>query len=75
MTFAEVKDNLAALSPAERSELLECLQALEEGMDVAHFRAMNAAIEKALAEPGPGVAIEEVRKRFQLMARTHATAA
>lgn len=42
MSFAEIKELLPTLSIEERTELHECLQALEEGVSVEELRAMNA---------------------------------
>jgi hypothetical protein len=60
MSFAEMKEAVSALSPAERAELAEYLAALEEGMSVEEFRRMNAAIDLELNDPSPEYSIEQV---------------
>jgi hypothetical protein len=61
MSFAEMKEAVCTLSPAERAELAEYLAALEEGVSVEEFRRINAAIQEALDDPTPPLTLEEVR--------------
>jgi hypothetical protein len=67
MSFAEIKEALPKLSPAQWSELRENLQALEEGVSVEELRAMNAAIDEALNDPSPGFTLEQVRESIRTM--------
>ena len=61
MSFAEMKEAVSTLTPAERAELAEYLAALEEGMSVEEFRRMNAALDEELNDPSPTLTLEEVR--------------
>lgn len=69
MSFAEIKELLPTLSIEERTELHECLQALEEGVSVEELRAMNAAIEEELNDPSPTLTLDEVRQNLRDMVR------
>jgi len=69
MSFAEVKELIPTLTAEERASLLEMIHAADEGVSVEEFRAINAAIEEALNDPGPGIPIEEVRKKLGEWAR------
>lgn len=72
MTFAEVKDLLPTLTPAERAELLECLDAMREGVSVEEFRKINAALDEEINDPSPEISGEEVRKHIAEWTRRNA---
>jgi hypothetical protein len=65
VSFAEIKEALPTLSPAQWAELQEALHALEEGVSVEELRAMNAAIDAELNDPSPGLSLEEVRESIR----------
>jgi hypothetical protein len=65
MSFAEMKDMLAPLSPTESAELQEHLDAIEEGVSVEEWRALNAALDEELKDPSPRFNLEEVRDSNQ----------
>ena len=65
MSFAEIKEELATLSPEQRAELLESLHALEEGVSVEELRAINAALDEELNDPSPGLSLKEVRQNIR----------
>jgi hypothetical protein len=65
MSFAEIKEALLQLSPAQWSELRENLQALEEGVSVEELRAMKAAVEEELYDPSENRTAEEVRESIR----------
>ncbi len=66
---------LPSLSPSERAELVESLQAIDEGVSVPELRAMNAAIDEALNDPSPSLTIEEVEEEMRKLCRDNATSA
>ena len=51
MSFAELKEALLTLSPEERAELREHLHALDEGISIEEYRAINAALDKKRTDP------------------------
>jgi hypothetical protein len=59
-----MKEALIALSPEQRAELQESLQAIEEGVSVQELRAILAALDEELDDPSPGVALEQVRENI-----------
>jgi hypothetical protein len=65
MSFAEMKEALATLSPAQRTELEEHLHALDEGVSVEELRAINAALDEELQKPSPGLTVDEVRESIR----------
>jgi len=65
MSFAEMKEALVTLSPAQRSELQESLQALEEGVTAQELRAIHAALDEELNDPSLGLTLEEVRESIR----------
>ncbi|HEX4141468.1 MAG TPA: hypothetical protein VHY09_14055 [Candidatus Methylacidiphilales bacterium] len=67
MSFAEIKEELPKLSPAQWADLRETLLALEEGVSVEELRAMNAAIDEALNDPAPGLTAEQVRESIRTL--------
>jgi hypothetical protein len=64
MSFAEIKDALATLSPEQRAELTEELHALDEGVTVQQLREINAMLDEELNDPSPGLTIEQSRERI-----------
>jgi hypothetical protein len=72
MSFAEMKEVLPSLSSHERLELIESLHALQEGVSVEEFRAMNAALEEELNDPSPTVPIEQVYQDLKNLTRSNA---
>jgi hypothetical protein len=64
MSFAEIKDALATLSPEQRAELEEQLHALDEGVTVEELREINAMLDEELNDPSPGLTVEQVRKNI-----------
>lgn len=67
MSFAELKEAVKSLSPQERAELQEQLHALEEGVSVEEWRAMNAALDEELNDPSPEYTTEEVLESIRTM--------
>ncbi len=65
MSFAEMKEALATLSPEERAELQESLYALEEGVSLHELRAINAALDEELTNPSPNLTLDEVRANIR----------
>jgi hypothetical protein len=65
MSFAEMKEALATLSPEQRTELQEHLQALLEGVPVQEIRAINAALDEELNDPSPGLTLAEARENLR----------
>jgi hypothetical protein len=64
MSFAELKEALVTLSPEQRIELQESLQALEEGVSVEELRAIHAALDEELNDPSLGLIADEVRQNL-----------
>jgi len=67
MSFSEMKEALATLSPEQRTELLEGLHALEEGVSTQELRAINAALDEELNDPSPGLTLEQARKNLRAL--------
>jgi hypothetical protein len=65
MSFAEIKDALATLSPEQRGELEEQLHALDEGVTVEQLREMNAMLDEELNDPSVGFTLEQARERIR----------
>lgn len=65
MTFAEIKQALATLSPEQRAELEEQLHALNEGVSVQQLREINAMLDEELNDPSPELTLDEVRKNIR----------
>jgi hypothetical protein len=61
MSFAELKEALATLSPEQRAELEEQLHALDEGVTVEQLREINAMLDEEINDPSPGLTVEQVR--------------
>ncbi len=72
MSFAEMKQLLPTLTPEERASLIESLQAMDGGVSVEEFRAINAALDKEINDPSPEISIDEVRAGLASWARRHA---
>ena len=49
-----------SLTPEERKALQETLEALEEGVSVEEWRAMNAALDEELNDPSPTIPADQV---------------
>jgi hypothetical protein len=75
MSLAEMKESLSTLSPGERAELHECLQALQEGVSIEELRALNAALDEELSNPSAGLTLEEVRSSLLEFGRDDAASA
>ncbi len=67
MSFAEIKDALATLSPQQRAELEEQLHALDEGVTVEQLREINAMLDEEINDPSPGLTLEQARERISLL--------
>jgi hypothetical protein len=65
MSFAEIKEALATLSPEQRTELEEELHALNEGITVVQLREINAMLDEELNDPSPGLTVEQVRESIR----------
>jgi len=65
MSLTEIEAALPSLSPEERATLQEALYALEEGVSIEEWRAMNAAIAEAFNDPSPSIPSEEVFARLK----------
>jgi DNA-binding transcriptional MerR regulator len=65
MSFAEMKEALATLSPEQRAELEEQLHALHEGVTVEQLREINTMLDEEINDPSPGLTIEEVRQSIR----------
>ena len=65
MSFAEMKEALVTLSPTERAELQEHLDAIEEGVSVEELRSINAALDEELKDPSPRFTLEEARESIR----------
>jgi hypothetical protein len=72
MSFAEVKEAVAQLSEEECSELIEQLQAQQEGVSIEEFRAIKAALDEALNDPSPSLSLKEVRAELDAWSRARA---
>ncbi len=67
MSFAEIKDALATLSPEQRAELEEQLHALDEGVTVEELREINAMLDEELNAPSARYSAEQARERLRHM--------
>jgi len=65
MSLSEIQDALPSLSAEERAALHEALYALEEGISVEEWRAMNAAIEEELLDPSPTIPAQQVFAKIE----------
>jgi hypothetical protein len=65
MSFAEIKDALATLSPEQRAELEEHLHALDEGVTVEELREINAMLDEELNDPSARFTLEQARERIR----------
>jgi len=72
MSLAEIRAALPDLTAEERASLHETLFALEEGVSVEEWRAMNAALEEELAHPSPLIPAEQVFTRLEAKYRANA---
>ena len=64
MSFAEIKEALPSLSPEQRAELEEQLQALDEGVTIEQLREINAMLDEELNDPSPGLTLEQAQERI-----------
>jgi hypothetical protein len=69
-----MKQLLPTLTPEERTELQDCLGAMDEEVSVEEFRAIRAALDEALMDPSPSIPIEQVYKDLEKWTRGDATA-
>jgi len=60
VSLTEIQTALPSLTSEERKVLQESLDALEEGVSVEEWRAMNAALDEELNEPSPTIPAEQV---------------
>lgn len=72
MSLSEIQAALPALTLEERASLHEALYALEEGVSVEEWRAMNAAIEEELSDPFPTTPAEQVFAKLEARFRQNA---
>jgi len=72
MSLSEIQAALPSLTLDERAALLEALYALEEGVSVEEWWAMNAAIEEELRDPSPAIAVEQVFAKLEAKFRRNA---
>jgi hypothetical protein len=75
MSLAEMKESLSALSPDERAELHEHLQALEEGVSIEELRAIKAALDEELNNPSAELTPVEVQASLDSLGRSDASSA
>lgn len=62
MSFVQMKELLTSLTPDERAELRDCLQAMDEGISVQELHLLHAALDEEINHPSPGLTLDEVRK-------------
>lgn len=72
MSFSDIQAALPSLTLEERASLHEALYALEEGVSVEEWRAMNAAIEEELRDPSPSIPAEQVFAKLEAKFRRNA---
>ncbi len=72
MSLSEIQAALPSLTLDERAVLHETLYALEEGVSVEEWRAMNAAIEEELRDPSPAIPAEQVFAKLEAKFRRNA---
>jgi len=65
MSFAEMKEALATLSPEQRAELEEHLHALDEGVTVEELREINAMLDEELNDPSVRLTLEQARENIR----------
>jgi DNA-binding transcriptional MerR regulator len=65
MSFVEIKEALATLSPQQRAELEEQLHALDEGVTVEQLREINAMLDEELNDPSASFTLEQARERIR----------
>ena len=65
MSFAEMKEALATLSPEQRAELEEHLHALDEGVTVEELREINAMLDVELNDPSVRLTLEQARENIR----------
>lgn len=72
MSLSEIQAALPELTLEERATLHEMLFALEEGVTVEEWRAMNAALEEELAHPSATIPAEQVFARLEAKYQSNA---
>jgi hypothetical protein len=72
MSLSEIQAALPSLTLEERTVLHETLYALEEGVSVEEWRAMNVAIEEELRDPSPTIPAEQVFAKLEAKFRQNA---
>jgi hypothetical protein len=65
MSFTEIKEALATLSPEQRAELEEHLHALDEGVTVEELREINAMLDEELNDPSARLTLEQARENIR----------
>ena len=65
MSLSEIQSAPPSITLEERAALHEALYALEEGVSVEEWRAMNAAIEEELRDPSPTIPAEQVFAKLE----------
>jgi len=65
MSLSEIQSALPSFTLEERVALHEALYALEEGVSVEEWRAMNAAIEEAFNDPSSTISAEQVFAKLE----------
>jgi hypothetical protein len=69
-----MKEKLPTLSTEERASLLECLQAMKEGISVEEFRAIKAAIKEPTNDPSPSCSLEDLEADLEKFGLSNAAA-
>jgi hypothetical protein len=64
--------SMADLTPEERKTLQESLAALEEGVSVEEWRAMNAALDEELNDPSATIPANKVFAEIEAKFGRHA---
>jgi hypothetical protein len=72
MSLAEIQSALTSLTSEERKALQENLAALEEGVSVEEWRAMNAALDEELNDPSPTIPAGQVFAEMEAKYGRHA---
>jgi len=72
MSLSEIQAALPSLSLEERAALHDSLYALEEGVSIEEWRAMNAAIEEELRDPSPTIPADQVFAKLEAKIRQNA---
>lgn len=60
-----MKEALATLSPEQRAELQDHLDAIDQGVTVQELRAIHAALDEELSSPSPGLTLQEARANLR----------